>query len=874
MSSSNPSAAVVNSKGILGQQISEIFREGGVIVTDFSTEKDAADSNQRFDYAVIFLDEKVSTSKALNDFGNKYIYVVPVSSGPKKIRELVEAENIRVAIIADPVDQLSGTFTSETLSATLNNRRIIVNPEESNLLYLYRMIELAQAIVHLLFTSEKRSISWLIPRPISLTSYLANLRLVGINPPEVFIDPNYKRSRSEIILPEGVPYWSTPTPPELLIQENLEAMKISPPPIGQNPSSRAESLTGLPATPNQQGLEFIKKRHTDFSRKIITVAIVCLISLGLSFPAILFASSLQMLIPISFLTKGKISEAVMISNFAYLQLVLLDQSLVIARPLAKAFFLSGPLQEFSKITSSLESIAYAEFTLTRLADQTQKWYQNEASPDSLPNLEIDAQAAQSALTIASIEISSQLSWLTGLPVIGGKLSKIEALVPQLRQSLINYQKTLPHFYDLGGFSQPRTYLILFQNNMELRPTGGFIGSFGLVTVKNGKIADLEVHDIYTADGQLKGHVEPPSPIKNILGEANWYFRDSNWDPDFPTSALRAQWFLEKELGRSVDGTIAITLNLAQSILSLTGPVVLSDFQEEISADNLYERAQYHAEANSFPGSTQKQDFLGSLARTLIEKLKKLPSHKYPDFLTAIQAAVVQKDIQIYSINPAAQKTFSELGWAGEIAPDVSCTVPNCYSDSLLVVDSNLGVNKGNYFLRKKFTESISVDPFGQINHQLTAEFQNTARSSNWPAGNYRSYLRLYLPLGSEVGGVEVRDGTSGLVTKISQTDLTTEHRKTVLGFTLEVPIKESRIVTVFYKSPFVIDLTQKGAYLFSWHRQAGTAPDPISWSFNTPTAIQIAAAPGDGIFDIPSSVRYNRNLTQDLSFQIDLVQRQ
>src|SRR5258708_20983577 len=88
---------------------------------------------------------------------------------------------------------------------------------------------------------------------------------------------------------------------------------------------------------------------------------------------------------------------------------------------------------------------------------------------------------------------------------------------------------------LLGVTKPQTYLVLFQNNMELRPTGGFIGSFGLFTFVKGRLIDDSIFFVYSTYGQLKGHVEPPSSIKNYFGEANCVLRDSYWGPGFSTS---------------------------------------------------------------------------------------------------------------------------------------------------------------------------------------------------------------------------------------------------------------------------------------------------------------------------------------------------
>ncbi|TSC53918.1 MAG: hypothetical protein LiPW31_289, partial [Microgenomates group bacterium LiPW_31] len=199
--------------------------------------------------------------------------------------------------------------------------------------------------------------------------------------------------------------------------------------------------------------------------------------------------------------------------------------------------------------------------------------------------------------------------------------KLRQQINEVKNLILFGQKGVLLIPDLIGLNKRQVYLILFQNNMELRPTGGFIGSFALLTLDQGRLVDFEVQDVYWADGQLKGHIEPPPALKKYLGEAGWYLRDSNWDPDFPTSAARADWFLEKETGRTVDGVVGINLEVAKNILEAIGETELSDFKEKINSKNLFERAEYHSETNFFPGSTQKQDFLGSLTRALFEKIK-------------------------------------------------------------------------------------------------------------------------------------------------------------------------------------------------------------------------------------------------------------
>jgi len=92
---------------------------------------------------------------------------------------------------------------------------------------------------------------------------------------------------------------------------------------------------------------------------------------------------------------------------------------------------------------------------------------------------------------------------------------------------------------LIGFNGPRKYLILFQNNNEIRPTGGFIGSYAFLYLNEGKIEELSIDDIYNPDGQIDVRnirVTPPKPIGDFLIEDRMYIRNANWDPDLPRSA--------------------------------------------------------------------------------------------------------------------------------------------------------------------------------------------------------------------------------------------------------------------------------------------------------------------------------------------------
>ncbi len=411
-----------------------------------------------------------------------------------------------------------------------------------------------------------------------------------------------------------------------------------------------------------------------------------------------------------------------------------------------------------------------------------------------------------------------------------KYLKIKSQLASLKRSITTAKAllaTAPDFIGLGG---RRKYGVLFQNNMELRATGGFIGSFAILTFENGKLYDMPIFDVYDADGQLKGHVEPPTPIKTFLGEANWYLRDSNFDPDFPTSARRAEWFIKKSLNQDVDGMIAVNVDTLIGLLKATGPLLISDYNETITDGNLYERSQYHAEVNFFPGSTQKKEFLSTVANSLFAKLPSLGAGEGIKMVEALTTSIAEKNTLVSLSNASADHVFATLGWNGAVT-DLPCPVPdNCAKDYAMVVDSNFGVNKANYFLRRSLDMVITFDKNLVVGHTLKINYQNTSTSTAWPSGAYKNYSRIYLPLGATLNHLKIGDR---LIESKDYT-LTMEHNKLVLGFLANIPVNSTVTVEVDYSTP-QLPQTPDLTYTWYWQKQPGTSSrDQLTVYLNHP----------------------------------------
>lgn len=434
---------------------------------------------------------------------------------------------------------------------------------------------------------------------------------------------------------------------------------------------------------------------------------------------------------------------------------------------------------------------------------------------------VDIASSISLSRLQAEELYQQLSLLDGSlpqdpPTIiplkyQGNYQQTKAKLAVLKRSILATKALLSTAPDIIGLGGRRKYAVLFQNNMELRATGGFIGSFAILNFENGKLYDTPIYDVYDADGQLKGHVEPPLAIKEILGEANWYLRDSNFDPDFETSARRAEWFIKKSLNQDLGGTIAINVNTLVSLLRATGPLEIPDYNETITEENLYERAQFHAEVNFFPGSTQKKEFLSTVGNAIFAKLSTLRGGEGLKLASALSDSIQEKNTLISLINGPTNHVFQTLGWNGELSDS---------PDYTMVVDSNFGVNKANYFVKRNLEEVITIDKNLAINHVLRLNYHNTSTSTAWPAGVYKNYQRIYLPTGANISKVTV--GGNQLEPK--DYTITSEHSKLVIAYLVQVQVDSKIVVEIEYTTP---QLPQASELLYTWYwqKQPGTSGD-------------------------------------------------
>lgn len=660
--------------------------------------------------------------------------------------------------------------------------------------------------------------------------------------PEVFVEPTPTQNIQPIFNPFAENIYNYVASNTVLSQttQKASASKLKTPDISKVTKKARKNVSKFFKT-NPIGVQIYKyKYHT-------TTAVVFLLTLPY---LLLLLGGVGLIHAKNQITNGNIDRAQTFTNISDKMFKVSEGELKV---LVKAPILGRVFQgslDTAKLAIQATELASEVFINIR---STEEVFQSVLTGKSI---DIAKKSTEISLNLEDIYrdmsfLEAELSGKTG--VIAYFRDKVvgKTALKDVREKLFYAQLLVKDLPDLLGSNEKKVYLVLLQNNMELRATGGFIGSFALVSIDRGRLTDITVQDVYDADGQLKGHVEPPSPIKNYLGEASWYLRDSNWDPDFAVSAERAEWFIDKEIDVQVDGVIGIDLEVAKSLVDVFGSIKLADFNKEITSANLYEITQSEVEEDFFPGSRKKSTFLTSLTRELLQKVTKLEKEEYVGVSKALYNGLENKHIQLQFHGASSQKSVAGLGWDGTLTKP-ACS-GNCYTDIVAPVESNVGVNKANYFINRQMSLDVDVSD-GLIKRKLSINLTNTAPEFYGEAIKYKSYVRVFAPQDAIFSTVEMR--VDGKTTRLTPEVVSTRGFKEG-GVLVELMPQKQAVITFSWVSNTSVKTGQSGNYDLVFRKQAGTVSDALGVSLRANTLTKGA----------PSS--YNTTLARDFETKLE-----
>lgn len=294
--------------------------------------------------------------------------------------------------------------------------------------------------------------------------------------------------------------------------------------------------------------------------------------------------------------------------------------------------------------------------------------------------------------------------------------------------------------EIFGLAGQRRYLVIFQNPHELRPTGGFMGSYAVVDVKDGRIKNLTIPPggTYDVQGQLNAHVEPPRPL--LITNKRWEFQDANWFPDFPTTAEKILWFYRRSRSVTADGVIAVNATVLERLLGIIGPVELPERRLTISAGNALATLQEVIETGSEKKLRRPKQILSDLAGELMQTLANLPPSSALPLAGEFNSALQEKEIQIYLADSDAETAIRSAGWGGNVIPT------RAPQDYLMVVNTNLQGGKSDALIDQAISHQAVVAPDGSITNTVTITRAHRGASINGLYGQTNiDYLRLYVP---------------------------------------------------------------------------------------------------------------------------------
>ncbi|MBI4232707.1 DUF4012 domain-containing protein, partial [Candidatus Peregrinibacteria bacterium] len=391
--------------------------------------------------------------------------------------------------------------------------------------------------------------------------------------------------------------------------------------------------------------------------------------------------------------------------------------------------------------------------------------------------------------------------------IAARIYLAKQKVEEVARVLAATKEHFPALLELLGDEHPHRYLILLQNNNEIRPSGGFIGSYAIMDINEGYISNLEVHDVYKLDSGYGSIIEPPDQLKQFIN--NWRLHDSNYSYDFPLSASKAKWFLQKEGGPTVDTVIGINQGLLSSLLDITGPVQVGEFGT-LSSENYLLLLSYVIEGKIWGPEDPKhilKVFVPAFKEAIMQEknIGKVGSTLYK--------AVQQKHVMLYSSDPEIEAFFEALGLDG------SAHVSLEGEDYLSVINYSIGGTKSDQFIEESISHDSLIDKNGQITNTVTVKRSHLWREDiyfQWKdilvkynlfempdqlidilgRGKNETYMMIYVPAGSmllETNGADV------------ETRYDADLKKTYFAIRLALNAGESKEIKIKYRLPFKLN---------------------------------------------------------------------
>ena len=419
--------------------------------------------------------------------------------------------------------------------------------------------------------------------------------------------------------------------------------------------------------------------------------------------------------------------------------------------------------------------------------------------------------------------------------------QVSQQLQRVQPMLVAYLRAQSQLPEMLGMNGVRRYLVLAEDPAELRPSGGFIGTYGFVTFDKGRISKSEFTNTLKLDFKPGlPFVQPPTALKNhLLGsEFSWQLADAGWSPDFPTAAQEALKLYTLESGDAqVDGVIALDTHSIDLVLGVTGPITVPQYGVMIKAGQATLTLIANTRQPTDP-SVDRKAILNAFGGELLSAMMNTPTARWPSLMNALEAAAGQRHMMIWTKDAGAEGFISWAGWDGAVRQDPG--------DYLEAVDANVApTSKYNLVTHRTQDLQVQIDASGNAHDTLSLTWDNRADQPEASAllklpytgtdGMLGNYLRVLTVQQSELQAV-----SGGRLVKLSGVEeISSEAGRTGYGiFLLEPPGLTS--ATISWLSPHPV-VTDNGTYLYrlTVQKEDGRTAEPLSVTVTLPAGAKL-----------------------------------
>ena len=433
----------------------------------------------------------------------------------------------------------------------------------------------------------------------------------------------------------------------------------------------------------------------------------------------------------------------------------------------------------------------------------------------------------------------------GKTVVRERLASMIELIENAANLFVNAQPLLTNLPHILGEPDSKRYLVLFQNDKELRSTGGFISAYAQFRFDKGKMILEKADDIYALDASITKQFPAPREILTFHKDVfTLHIRDSNLSPDYKESMQKFEEMYNYAGSKEkIDGIFAVDTHVLVEALKILGPETISGrvFSADIDKRCDCPRAVYELEDYSTRPvnyvRTARKDIIGVLLQQILQKaLGVSPSQYWGRLFQMLLTEIGQKHVLTYFHDEATQKAAESFNMAGRIVTGTESATLFKYKenqgwDYVHLNNSNMAGAKSNMFVKEKVTKDTTVNGDGTITTKLTVDYKNPYHGSDCGLESgglclnapLRNWVRVYAPAGSKL--VESKGSQSPKDNKPATMTSYDSLGKTVFeGFLIVNPLGAARL-EVTYKSPVK---STDGKYHLLIQKQSGT--DGQEWT--------------------------------------------